>query len=152
MITLKRSALDAARLAEARAVAPQPERDYAGVVIEKPWGCEWEEYRNEALSCWSLDLACNAETSLHCHPAKTTVLVVNAGVAYVSTLAERHCVRAGDVVVIEPGVFHRTQTEGGCVLTEIECPPDKQDLVRLEDLYGREGQPYEASGERRAAR
>jgi hypothetical protein len=41
-------------------------------------------------------------------------------------------------------MFHQT-TAGplGCSMIEVEAPPDKGDLLRMEDRYGREGEGYE---------
>ena len=52
-----------------------------------------------------------------------------------------------DKVMIRRGLFHSTKalSENGAFIFEIETPVDKQDLVRLNDLYGRESKPYEDS-------
>jgi hypothetical protein len=49
--------------------------------------------------------------------------------------------------MIRPGLFHSTRalSPEGAVLLEIETPRDKENLVRLEDDYGREEKPYEGS-------
>ncbi len=48
-------------------------------------------------------------------------------------------------VVIDKSVFHSTKalSEGGVDVIEIETPPNKTDLVRLNDAYGRELHGYE---------
>ena len=80
---------------------------------------------------------------MHCHPHKTTMLVIVARVGVLSTLSGAHGMSEGDLAIIEPGAFHRTaSTKDPLVLYEMECPPNKRDLVRLEDSYGR-GQGYE---------
>lgn len=116
---------------------------WAGVVVTKPWGSEREVYRAGAVSMWQLTLKPKAETSMHCHPNKRTVLIVESGACIVETLAGWHELHAGDIAHIEPGAFHRTKTERGAVLLELETPPNKRDLVRLLDKYGRVGQGYE---------
>jgi mannose-6-phosphate isomerase-like protein (cupin superfamily) len=94
---------------------------------------------------WRLTLSAGAETSMHCHPQKRTALLVESGSAILDTLNNRYPLNAGDMVHIERGAFHRTRTEFGVVLLEIETPPNKLDLVRLEDRYGRVGKGYEAA-------
>ena len=49
--------------------------------------------------------------------------------------------------MIRKGLFHSTKAtdEKGAFVFEIETPVDKQDLVRLNDQYGREAKPYEDS-------
>jgi mannose-6-phosphate isomerase-like protein (cupin superfamily) len=118
--------------------------DYTDIRVEKPWGYEKERYRDENVSVWWLHLHHNQQTSMHCHPNKTTMLVVAGGIATVSTLNGTYRLEAGDMMVIERGAFHRTASSDGVavMLYEIETPPNKRDLVRLEDVYGR-GQGYE---------
>ena len=117
--------------------------DYLLKLVEKPWGNEMELYIDEHCSVWRLNLASNQTTSMHCHPNKTTMLVMMYGIATVHTLSGTHSVKAGDMVLIEKGAFHRTESHDTSInLYEIETPPNKRDLVRLEDHYGR-GQGYD---------
>ena len=56
-----------------------------------------------------------------------------------------HKLVAGDKIMIRNGVFHSTTAVGDhLALLEVETPNDKNDLVRLEDNYGRSGKPYES--------
>lgn len=117
--------------------------DYNGIRVKKPWGHEVEKYRDENCSVWWLHLHSGKETSMHCHPNKTTMLMVVGGEAMLHTLNGRYELGEGEIAVIEKGAFHRTASNGGpVILYEIESPPNKRDLVRLEDSYGR-GQGYE---------
>ena len=47
--------------------------------------------------------------------------------------------------MIRPGLFHCTHnnTDKDSIILEIETPIDKDDLVRFQDKYGRENEPYE---------
>ncbi len=117
--------------------------NYRGKRVEKPWGSEMELYRDGHVCIWLLHIKRDQQTSLHCHPNKTTMLVVVGGEATVFTLNGTHALNQGDMMVIEKGAFHRTSSNvAGVNLYEIETPPNKRDLVRLEDKYGR-GQGYE---------
>lgn len=117
--------------------------DYTGVRIKKPWGHELEKYRDEDMAVWWLHIHSNQKTSMHCHPNKTTLLMIAGGEATLQTLGETHAISDGDVVVIEKGAFHQIVSNGQpIVLYELESPPNKRDLVRLKDDYGR-GQGYE---------
>ena len=118
--------------------------DYLDKRVTKPWGSEKELYRNSELSVWWLRIRTNSETSMHCHPNKTTLLMMVGGTAQLWTLSNVYELSAGDMVVIEKGAFHRTVSGGGnaVVLYEIESPVNKRDLVRLHDAYNR-GQGYE---------
>lgn len=117
--------------------------DYVCERIEKPWGHEYEKYRDQSASVWWLNIRAQCETSMHCHPNKTTLLMIISGVGTLLTLNANHELSKGELVVIEKGAFHRTRAgKNGLMLWELETPPNKHDLVRLEDSYGR-GQGYE---------
>lgn len=117
--------------------------DYAGIVVMKPWGQERQLHRGGEVCVWRLEIRAEAATSLHCHPGKRTQLILESGDAVLWTLERYFALRPGDCVHIEAGAFHRTATRGGCALIEVESPPNKRDLVRIGDHYGRAGKGYE---------
>ena len=84
---------------------------------------------------------------MHCHPNKTTGLILLDGEAELSFLTNTVNVKPVTKVMIRKGLFHSTKaiSENGACVFEIETPVDKHDLVRLDDKYGREGTPYEDS-------
>jgi hypothetical protein len=84
---------------------------------------------------------------MHCHPNKTTGLVLLDGEVEVSFLGNSNKLKPVSKTMIRKGLFHSTKatSENGAFVFEIETPVDKHDLVRLEDKYGREGKPYEDS-------
>lgn len=145
MITIFPTELDRANL-EAHSVEPPAEEvvHYDGQIIIKPWGREWQIYRNAQFSIWRLELSPISETSMHAHPSKVTILSVVEGQITFSTLDKRFPLLTGEVVVIEKGVFHKSETVGGAIVMEIESPPNKHDLIRIADKYGREGCGYAA--------
>jgi hypothetical protein len=92
-----------------------------------------------------LYLAHNHETSLHCHPKKNTGLFVVSGEVKVSFLRGSTKLTSPSKINIMRARFHSTKatsSEGAFVL-EIEAPEDKDDLVRIEDKYGRAHTAYE---------
>jgi mannose-6-phosphate isomerase-like protein (cupin superfamily) len=119
--------------------------NYNKNIVKKPWGYEYLAYENENVGLWFLHIAHNQSTSMHCHPKKTTGLVVLDGEAEVSFLADKRQLQSLDKVMIRRGLFHSTKalSEQGALIFEIETPVDKQDLVRLNDQYGRVAKPYE---------
>lgn len=120
--------------------------DWLGRRVVKPWGYEIERYHDAQCAIWWLHIDPRQETSMHCHPNKTTLLLMRGGEATLTTLHAKHELTPGMVVIIEAGAFHRTSSnEGPVVLYEVESPPNKRDLVRLLDAYGR-GQGYEREG------
>lgn len=119
--------------------------DFTKMIVNKPWGYEYLVYNNPFVEVWSLYIKKFASTSTHCHPNKKTGLVLLEGEAMFKTLNQDMKLCQLDGIILEPGVFHSTQaiSEEGIHLLEIETPPDKYDLVRLEDKYGREKRGYE---------
>jgi mannose-6-phosphate isomerase-like protein (cupin superfamily) len=119
--------------------------DFDSVVVNKPWGYEYLMFENEDVGLWFLHLKAGASTSLHCHPRKKTGLVLMSGHAELAFLNSSSPLGPLSRVMIRPGLFHSTRATSpeGAALLEIETPRDKENLVRLEDAYGREEQPYE---------
>ena len=116
-------------------------------IVKKPWGYEYLVYENEHVAIWFLYIAPGQSTSMHCHPKKTTGLVLLDGEIEISFLADKRQLKSLNKVMIRRGLFHSTKaiSKEGAYIFEIETPVDKQDLVRLNDLYGRESKPYEDS-------
>jgi hypothetical protein len=112
-------------------------------IVKKPWGLEYLAYQNTEVAIWILHINKNQSTSMHCHPQKTTGLVVMDGIAEISFLADKRILNSLDKVMIRRGLFHSTKALTDLILLEIETPNDKQDLVRLKDKYGRETKAYE---------
>lgn len=114
-------------------------------IVSKPWGYEYLVYENQDVALWYLHIDKDQKTSMHCHPKKTTGLVLLDGIAEVSFLADKRLIKSLDKVMIRRGLFHSTKaiSDSGISLFEIETPKDKHDLVRLDDQYGRVHVPYE---------
>lgn len=120
--------------------------DYKKIVVKKPWGYEYLLFENDFVAIWILHLKKGHATSMHCHPKKKTSLVVLSGRVQSSTLSSWYDLDVLDGLFIENGVFHTTKALTTDVFVmEIEMPPDKKDLVRLKDSYGREGKGYEGT-------
>ena len=126
----------------------QPE-DYKNKVVIKPWGYEYLIFENEYVAIWFLHIKDGHSTSMHCHPQKKTCLMLLDGEALFNTLLHRNYLNGFGGIVIDKSVFHSTKaiSKEGIHLIEIESPPDKLDLVRLNDSYGREMQSYEGFSE-----
>lgn len=129
--------------------AEQQPEDYQGKVVLKPWGYEFLIFQNEHVAVWYLHLGPGHSTSMHCHPGKKTSLTILSGEALCSTFEARLKLKGIDSVIIEKGVFHSTKalSDDGIRLIEIESPPCKVDLVRLNDGYGRQARGYEGLSE-----
>ena len=48
---------------------------------KKPWGYEYLAYENQKVALWLLYIKPNHQTSMHCHPLKTTGLTLLDGEA-----------------------------------------------------------------------
>lgn len=121
--------------------------DYQGIIVSKPWGYEYLMYQNEFVAIWYLCIKQGAQTSLHCHPHKKTGLILLSGEAVVRFLNGSTSLKALTKLMIRQGLFHSTLAVSpeGIMVIEVESPPHKTDLVRLEDEYGRKEKPYEGS-------
>lgn len=119
--------------------------NYNTNIVKKPWGFEYLAYENEYVAIWFLYIKHNHATSFHCHPNKTTGLILLDGQAETSFLNNTNKLNPTNKIMIRKGLFHSTKAtdERGAWIFEIETPVDKQDLVRFKDSYGREGKPYE---------
>ena len=120
---------------------------YEKTIVKKPWGFEYLVYQNENIALWFLHISSGHQTSMHCHPNKTTGLIVLDGEVEISFLGNSFISEPVSKTMIRKGLFHSTKalSVDGANIFEIETPVDKHDLVRLEDKYGREGEPYENS-------
>lgn len=121
--------------------------NYKKVVVEKPWGYEYLMFENQYVAIWVLYLKRGHATSMHCHPNKKSSLIVISGSVICSTLEGWTPRVAGEGLVIDEAVFHSTKAISrlGSFVIEVESPPNKKDLVRLRDEYGRENQEYEGA-------
>jgi acetolactate synthase I/II/III large subunit len=131
--------------------------DYSKVIVKKPWGYEYLIFENEFVAIWMLHIVRKRKTSMHCHPKKRTSLILLSGNATCSHLEDSEKLNPLEGVVIDEGVFHLTeasselpidpQSENGIWVMEIESPPNKADLIRMKDEYGRSGKAYEGTGD-----
>jgi mannose-6-phosphate isomerase-like protein (cupin superfamily) len=122
----------------------QPE-EYENKVVMKPWGYEFLVFQNEDVAIWYLRIKKGHSTSMHCHPLKKTCLIMLSGRSLCNTFRHRNYIDQGNAIIIDKSVFHSTKalSPDGIELLEIETPPNKVDLVRLSDSYGREMRSYE---------
>ena len=123
--------------------------DYRNVVVNKPWGYEYLWYQNDNVAIWFLYIKKGSSTSLHCHAKKRTSLIVLDGEVICTSIDDKYKLLKFDSIVLEPCVFHSSMSisDNGSFIMEIETPPMKGDLVRMNDSYGRENSGYENTNE-----
>ncbi len=121
--------------------------DFKNCVVHKPWGYEYLIFENGSIGIWLLHINDGQRTSLHCHPDKKTGLIILNGHGIISFLTNDISMPTFSKIMIREGVFHSTcaQSLQGLDVLEVETPQDKNNLVRMEDAYGRKGLQYEGS-------
>ena len=119
--------------------------DFSKVIVRKPWGFEFLLYQNKKLAIWLLYLKKSYKTSFHCHVNKKTLLFVVKGSILFKTLKFSKKYKEGEFVEIDKKVFHQSMaiSKQGSVILELENSVNKNDIVRLDDDYGRVGVGYE---------
>jgi mannose-6-phosphate isomerase-like protein (cupin superfamily) len=114
-------------------------------VISKPWGWEFTLLETASVLVTYLHIRKGSSTSLHCHPKKRTGYVVLQGSVEVEFLSNKRTLVAGEKINFRAGLFHKTHAlSQDCIILEFESPPNKHDLLRMEDSFGRTGSAYES--------
>lgn len=117
--------------------------------VEKPWGHEIIYAANDKYAGKILVLKAGERLSLQYHVKKEETiyllsgeleLCVEEGGALVSRRLE-----PGEAYHIAPGVRHRMIGVTDCQIAEVSTP-ELDDVVRLEDSYGRAAPPKAESG------
>jgi len=125
---------------------------YFQKVNDKPWGKEYLAYQNDRIGIWILHIDKGKETSLHCHFKKDTLLIPLAGSFKIGLFQGFKILHLFESLYIPREVFHSIHAYShGAVLMEIEIYTDqisytdKNDLLRLKDIYNRDKDKYETS-------
>jgi mannose-6-phosphate isomerase len=110
--------------------------------VAKPWGHELVFAENERYAGKILHLEPGHSLSLQYHERKDeTLFVLNGEVTLLvgnqGNMQEIR-LRPGDAHRIRPGVRHRMSSDVAADLVEVSSP-ELDDVVRLEDRYGRAG-------------
>jgi mannose-6-phosphate isomerase-like protein (cupin superfamily) len=111
--------------------------------VDKPWGSEEVFAHTERYVGKILSIDAGESLSLQYHQCKEETLRVLDGVVdvLIGDSADRlvsHRLEAGAVFHVPPGTLHRMTAVTNCRLLEVSTP-ELDDVVRLEDRYGRTG-------------
>ena len=113
--------------------------------VDKPWGYEIWWARTERYVGKILHVNKGESLSLQYHRVKDETIRVQSGKLLFETGAagEQDALRRvemgpGDVAHITPGMLHRMTGLEDCDILEVSTP-ELDDVVRLEDRYGRAG-------------
>jgi mannose-6-phosphate isomerase len=109
--------------------------------IEKPWGYELVYAETEKYAGKILVVLKGHQLSLQYHKVKDETMYMYRGVAEVEIRPPQGTSRvmrmsAGEALRITPGSIHRLTALEDCEVLEVSTP-ELDDVVRLEDRYGR---------------
>jgi len=112
-------------------------------IVDKPWGHEEIFAQTERYVGKILVIRAGEALSLQYHERKEeTLRVLDGTVRFVAgevaDVLEDHVLEAGAVFHVPPRCLHRMVAVTDCRLLEVSTP-EIDDVVRLEDRYGREG-------------
>lgn len=126
--------------------------NYLNKKFSKPWGYEYLTYQTEKIGIWILHINQNQKTSLHCHFKKDSMLIALSGSFRIDTYSGYHILNENENMYFPATAFHgiMSYSEIGVIL-EIEIYSneitysDKNDLLRIRDVYNRDKNTYEGS-------
>ena len=110
--------------------------------VEKPWGYELRWAQTDRYVGKVIHVDAGHALSLQYHEVKDETILLWQGRMLFQTGTGEHRVERemgpGDHVHITPGTVHRMTAIEDCDIFEVSTP-ELDDVVRLEDRYGREG-------------
>jgi mannose-6-phosphate isomerase len=109
--------------------------------VEKPWGYELRWAMTERYVGKVLHINAGEALSLQYHEIKDETILLSQGLMRLDLEDKQgelqtHTLRVGDVVRISPHTKHRMTAIEDCDVFEVSTP-EIEDVVRLEDRYGR---------------
>ena len=126
--------------------------DYFNKVNDKPWGKEYLAYQNEKIGIWILHVNQDQETSLHCHFKKDTILMPLYGCFKINLYDSYRILNLFECLYVPLNTFHgiHSYKDNGIIMeieiyTENVNYTDKNDLLRIKDIYNRDKTNYETS-------
>ncbi len=106
--------------------------------VEKPWGYEIVFALTKRYCGKALVIRKGEQLSLQFHREKDEVVYVQQGRIELEVAGETEVVGAGRAFRFVPNTVHRWRALEDTTVLEVSTP-QLDDVVRLEDLYGREG-------------
>jgi rfaE bifunctional protein nucleotidyltransferase chain/domain len=127
-------------------------KDYLNKLYNKPWGYEYLTYQTENIGIWILHINQNQKTSVHCHFNKGSMLIALSGSFRIDTYDSFYILNENEIMYFPANTFHGIMSYSTIgVILEIEIYSeeitysDKNDLLRLRDIYNRDKTTYEGS-------
>ena len=113
---------------------------HKGQIVDKPWGYELVWAHTERYVGKILHIKKGESLSYQYHRVKDETVRLLSGVMEMDLETNgtrtRACLQAGDCLHILPGMKHRMIAVEDCDVLEVSTP-ELDDVVRLEDRYGR---------------
>jgi mannose-6-phosphate isomerase-like protein (cupin superfamily) len=110
--------------------------------VDKPWGYELRFARTDRYAGKVLFIKAGSQLSLQYHEEKDEAFLVQSGqLELVLGQGKKEKVEtlgANDAWHVTPRTVHRFRAVTDCLLFEVSTP-ELEDVVRIEDDYGREG-------------
>lgn len=110
--------------------------------VDKPWGYELRFACTDRYAGKVLFIKAGSQLSLQYHENKDEAFLVQSGrlelVLGRGADQRVESLGPGEAWHVAPGTVHRFRAVTDCLLFEVSTP-ELQDVVRLEDDYGREG-------------
>jgi mannose-6-phosphate isomerase-like protein (cupin superfamily) len=108
--------------------------------VDKPWGYELRFIRTDRYAGKVLFIKAGSQLSLQYHDVKDEAFFVQSGTIELVLGQEQRAVRMGpgESAHITPGTIHRFRAVTDVLLFEVSTP-ELEDVVRLEDDFGRKG-------------
>jgi mannose-6-phosphate isomerase len=111
--------------------------------VEKPWGYELHWAKTDRYVGKVLHVKAGHALSLQYHNRKDETIYLYSGrmlfeIGQQNGPLEKREMKPGDSVHVTPKTVHRMTAIEDCDILEVSTP-DLDDVVRLEDRYGREG-------------
>lgn len=106
-------------------------------IVDKPWGREVWYAHNDRYAGKILEVHQGHVLSLQKHNVKHETLYLQSGLMRFTLEDEVFEWGPGETVAIPPGNVHRMEALQDSIILEVSSP-ELDDLVRLEDRYGRD--------------
>lgn len=105
-------------------------------IVEKPWGREVWYAHEERYAGKILEVTKGHSLSLQKHERKQETMFLQAGRALYHLNGQDFEMAPGDCLTVRPGDVHRLTAIEDVVMLEVSTP-ELDDVIRLEDRYGR---------------
>jgi mannose-6-phosphate isomerase len=106
--------------------------------VDKPWGYELRWAITDRYLGKIIHVNEGEALSLQYHERKDECILLSSGVLDLELDGSVHRLQPGDCAHIMPGTRHRMVAVQDCDIFEVSSP-EIDDVVRLEDRYGRAG-------------